>query len=240
MIPELSLEQVMSSLRGDQALDVDELIEIRAYEIGEMGGARLCFSDATPLSDDLIVFTASAEVDEESAADGEIRGSVVGTIDAAGSVQRLRTIDRRWKVEGVHAAHRHRRDRLLLRLRPGRRRRAIPAAQRDDADRVGLRTDDRRIRPMSFPATRMRRLRRTRALRDLVRETELSPRHLIQPLFVVAGEGVREPVQSMPGIERFSINEVVAEATELQAAGIGAVILFGVPASKDERCLRRL
>jgi porphobilinogen synthase len=80
----------------------------------------------------------------------------------------------------------------------------------------------------------MRRLRRTKALRDLVRETELSPRHLIQPLFVVAGESVREPVSSMPAIERFSINEVVAEATELQAAGIGAVILFGVPASKDE------
>jgi porphobilinogen synthase len=80
----------------------------------------------------------------------------------------------------------------------------------------------------------MRRLRRTRALRELVRETELSPRHLVQPLFVVAGEGVRDEVPSMPGIERFSISELVAEATELQAAGIGAVILFGVPASKDE------
>jgi porphobilinogen synthase len=80
----------------------------------------------------------------------------------------------------------------------------------------------------------MRRLRRTKALRELVRETELSPRHLVQPLFVVAGEGVREEVPSMPGIERFSISELVAEATELQAAGIGAVILFGVPASKDD------
>ncbi|MGH2986146.1 MAG: porphobilinogen synthase [Solirubrobacterales bacterium] len=87
---------------------------------------------------------------------------------------------------------------------------------------------------MSFPATRMRRLRRTKALRDFVRETELSPRHLVQPLFVVSGEGVREPVHSMPGIERFSINELVAEASELQAAGIGAVILFGIPAAKDE------
>ena len=47
-----------------------------------------------------------------------------------------------------------------------------------------------------------------------MRETELSPRHLVQPLFVVAGEGVREPVESMPGIERFSIGELVAEATE--------------------------
>ena len=91
-----------------------------------------------------------------------------------------------------------------------------------------------RITLVSFPATRMRRLRRTRALRDLVRETELSPRHLVQPLFVVAGEGVREEVPAMPGIERFSISELVAEATELQAAGIGAVILFGIPASKDE------
>jgi porphobilinogen synthase len=80
----------------------------------------------------------------------------------------------------------------------------------------------------------MRRLRRTKALRDLVRETELSPRHLVQPLFVVAGEGVREEVPSMPGIERFSISELVAEATELQTAGIGATILFGIPASKDE------
>ena len=88
---------------------------------------------------------------------------------------------------------------------------------------------------VAFPATRMRRLRRTEALRDLVRETELSPRHLIQPLFVVAGSEVREPVPSMPGIERFSINEVVAEATEVQAAGVGTVILFGIPSSKDEQ-----
>ena len=87
---------------------------------------------------------------------------------------------------------------------------------------------------MSFPATRMRRLRRTSALRDLVRETDLSPRHLIQPLFVVAGEGVREPVPSMPGVERFSISELVAEATELQALGVPAVLLFGIPGAKDE------
>jgi porphobilinogen synthase len=80
----------------------------------------------------------------------------------------------------------------------------------------------------------MRRLRRTKALRDLVRETELSPRHLVQPLFVVSGEGVREPVESMPGVERFSINELVTEASELLAVGIEAVILFGIPASKDE------
>jgi porphobilinogen synthase len=87
---------------------------------------------------------------------------------------------------------------------------------------------------MSFPATRMRRLRRAEALRGLVRETELSPAHLIQPLFVVAGEGVREEVASMPGVERLSISNLVEEAGEVATAGIGAVMLFGVPASKDD------
>jgi len=80
----------------------------------------------------------------------------------------------------------------------------------------------------------MRRTRRTKALRDLVRETDLSAQHLVQPLFVVAGESVREEVPSMPGVERLSITELVAEATEIQAAGVGAVILFGIPSEKDE------
>jgi porphobilinogen synthase len=80
----------------------------------------------------------------------------------------------------------------------------------------------------------MRRLRRTEALRGLVRETELSTRDLIQPLFVTAGENVREEIDSMPGIERFSISELVGEATEIATAGVGAVLLFGVPAAKDE------
>jgi porphobilinogen synthase len=87
---------------------------------------------------------------------------------------------------------------------------------------------------MAYPATRMRRMRRTDTLRGLVRETELSPAHLIQPAFVVAGEGVREEVSSMPGIERFSINNLVEEAGEILAAGIGTLMLFGVPATKDE------
>jgi porphobilinogen synthase len=87
---------------------------------------------------------------------------------------------------------------------------------------------------MPFPATRMRRLRRTPALRGLVQETSLSPAHLIQPAFVVAGEGVREEVETMPGIERFSISELVAEATEIAALGVGAVLLFGIPSAKDE------
>jgi len=80
----------------------------------------------------------------------------------------------------------------------------------------------------------MRRLRATKALRDLVHETELSARHLIQPLFVTAGEDEREPISSMPGIERLSINELVEEAGDLHAAGVPGVILFGIPAAKDE------
>ncbi len=102
-IAELSLEQVTGSISGDRALDVAELERIREYDLGELEGTRLCFSDATPLSDDLVVFTASAEGGGDGP-EGSIRGSVVGTIDADGGVKRLRTIDRKWKVEGVHAA----------------------------------------------------------------------------------------------------------------------------------------
>jgi porphobilinogen synthase len=87
---------------------------------------------------------------------------------------------------------------------------------------------------VTFPATRLRRLRRTQALRELVRETDLSPAHLVQPLFVVAGEELREEVPSMPGIERLSISELVAEAGEITEAGVAAVLLFGIPADKDE------
>lgn len=80
----------------------------------------------------------------------------------------------------------------------------------------------------------MRRLRRTGTLRGLVRETELSPSHLIQPMFVVAGEGVNEEIETMPGISRYSINNLTEEAGEIAEAGIGAVILFGIPGAKDE------
>jgi hypothetical protein len=100
VVAELSLSDLSGSLAGDLDLDVSELRELRAYELGEMDGVPLCFSDATALSDELICFTASAE----GADDGDVRGSVVGTISDDGEVHRLRTIDRRWKVEGVHAA----------------------------------------------------------------------------------------------------------------------------------------
>ena len=87
---------------------------------------------------------------------------------------------------------------------------------------------------MPFPTTRLRRLRAKPALREMIRETELSPSQLIQPLFVIAGEGVREEVPSMPGIERLSISELVGEASVVADAGVGAVLLFGIPAEKDE------
>ena len=87
---------------------------------------------------------------------------------------------------------------------------------------------------MSFPATRLRRLRRTSALRGLVRETELSPGHLVLPLFVTHGEDKREPVESMPGVERLTISHLADEAGEIAALGIPAVLLFGIPAHKDE------
>ncbi|MDQ5895725.1 MAG: porphobilinogen synthase [Actinomycetota bacterium] len=87
---------------------------------------------------------------------------------------------------------------------------------------------------MSFPSTRLRRLRRTPALRGLVRETALSPDDLIQPLFVTAGTDLREPVEAMPGVNRFSIAALEEEAGEIGEAGIPAVLLFGVPSEKDE------
>jgi porphobilinogen synthase len=87
---------------------------------------------------------------------------------------------------------------------------------------------------MSFPATRLRRLRRTGALRDLVRETDLSARHLVYPLFVTHGSDSREPIEAMPGIERLTISHLEEEAGEVVSLGIPAVLLFGVPAHKDE------
>lgn len=98
IVAELSLEQVMGSLRRDLTIDADELLSMSSYDLGELDGVPLTFSDGTPVGRDLLLFTASAEAD-----DG-IRGSVVGSIGLDGSVERLRTIDRRYKVEGVHAS----------------------------------------------------------------------------------------------------------------------------------------
>jgi len=86
---------------------------------------------------------------------------------------------------------------------------------------------------MAFPQTRLRRLRRTGALRSLVRETRLAPSDLILPLFVTHGSDTRESIDSMPGVQRLSIEHVVAEAGEAAALGLSAVLLFGIPAAKD-------
>jgi len=87
---------------------------------------------------------------------------------------------------------------------------------------------------MSFPNTRMRRLRATAGLRGLVRETELHPGRFVLPLFVSETGAAREPIATMPGVERLSISAAVAEAGQAAGLGIAAVILFGVPAEKDE------
>jgi porphobilinogen synthase len=86
----------------------------------------------------------------------------------------------------------------------------------------------------AFPATRLRRLRRTDALRALVRETRLSIDDVVMPLFACPGEGVTRPVTGLPGIAQRSVDELAAEAVELQALGVRAVLLFGIPEEKDE------
>ena len=86
---------------------------------------------------------------------------------------------------------------------------------------------------MAFPATRPRRLRRTPLLRDLVRETALSPRDFIYPLFVCPGRGRTQPVSSMPGVAQLSVDRAAEEAETVRGLGIPGVILFGVPEAKD-------
>jgi porphobilinogen synthase len=88
---------------------------------------------------------------------------------------------------------------------------------------------------MAFPATRLRRLRKTGVLRDMVRETELSPTHLVYPMFVELGTDSRTPIEAMPGVERLSISHAVEEAGQVHALGIPSVLLFGIPAEKDEQ-----
>ncbi|OGO58343.1 MAG: delta-aminolevulinic acid dehydratase [Chloroflexi bacterium RBG_16_72_14] len=83
------------------------------------------------------------------------------------------------------------------------------------------------------PTTRPRRTRRTEALRAFVRETRIHPRQLVAPLFVFPGQGLREPVGSMPGVERVTPDEAVRDARALEALGVGGLILFGLPADKD-------
>jgi porphobilinogen synthase len=87
---------------------------------------------------------------------------------------------------------------------------------------------------MPFPIHRPRRLRSSETMRNLVRETRLAPSQFILPLFVCPGEGIRREIGSMPGNFQMSIDELVRECAEVQSLGIGGVILFGLPESKDE------
>jgi porphobilinogen synthase len=87
---------------------------------------------------------------------------------------------------------------------------------------------------MPFPQTRLRRLRATGALRGLVRETSLSASDFVYPMFVAHGIDRREPIEAMPGVDRLSIAHAVDEAGDAAALGIPAVLLFGLPAAKDE------
>ena len=86
---------------------------------------------------------------------------------------------------------------------------------------------------MYYPSYRMRRLRRTPAIRDLVRETKLQLDDLVYPLFVIAGENVKNPISSMPGCYQLSIGNVLPEVREVVKLGIKAILLFGIPAHKD-------
>jgi len=88
---------------------------------------------------------------------------------------------------------------------------------------------------MAFPQTRLRRLRRTAVLRDLVRETRVVPQQLLLPIFVEAGLSGSTPIGAMPGVSRHGIESAVAEAAEVAQLGVGGVVLFGIPAHKDEQ-----
>lgn len=87
---------------------------------------------------------------------------------------------------------------------------------------------------MPFPIHRMRRLRRSRRLRDLVRETDLAARNLVLPLFVCSGEGIRKRIAALPGHDHMSADVVVEKCREADDFGLGGVILFGIPERKDE------
>jgi porphobilinogen synthase len=86
----------------------------------------------------------------------------------------------------------------------------------------------------AFPEYRSRRLRKSEALRRLVRETEVTPADLILPLFVMPGRGERRPIASLPGAFQSSVDEIVKDAREAQTLGLGGILLFGLPESKDE------
>lgn len=86
----------------------------------------------------------------------------------------------------------------------------------------------------NFPTSRLRRLRKTAALREMFRETSLAKKDFIYPLFIVEGENVKKEIGSMPGQFQMSVDQILRECEELQNLGIGSILLFGIPATKDE------
>ena len=86
-----------------------------------------------------------------------------------------------------------------------------------------------------FPATRLRRLRQSAAIRRFVAETDLGAKNLVLPLFVRSGQNVRRPIQAMPGVSQLSIDEALRESLEAHRLGVPAVLLFGIPDTKDEQ-----
>jgi porphobilinogen synthase len=88
---------------------------------------------------------------------------------------------------------------------------------------------------MAFPENRPRRLRKTAALRRLVRETRLSSDQFVLPLFVRSGQGLRKPIEAMPGVAQTSIDEMLIDARDAASLGVGGVLLFGIPDTKDEK-----
>src|SRR3989339_688856 len=88
---------------------------------------------------------------------------------------------------------------------------------------------------MSYPVTRLRRLRRTSTLRSMIRETIVNKDDLIMPYFVIYGENVRNPIHSMPGNFQLSVDQLVPEVQDLvEKTGVNKILLFGIPETKDE------
>ena len=104
-----------------------------------------------------------------------------------------------------------------------------------DRDLSAARLTALKNQEMEFPVTRLRRLRRTETMRSLVRETHLRPNSFIYPLFICPGEGVRHEVSSMPGVYNLSVDEAMKEVEEATRLGLAGVLLFGIPAVKDEQ-----
>ena len=111
---------------------------------------------------------------------------------------------------------------------------AIDARPRRTAECVEEREQAAYHPRVAFPQTRLRRLRRTPVLRDVVRETRLDAGDFVLPMFIETGLEGRAPISAMPGVDRLSISQAVAEAGEAAALGLPGVLLFGIPADKDE------